>query len=104
MLYEIIRFLHPKIIGDFLNNVEKSRYVCLSEVTWLMATKMRLKIKSRYHKYDINKPRCRHDTNIVNVKNASVWWCVYVLNSAQAICEVQFMKKISNTEAEKPVF
>ena len=36
------------------------------------------------------------DINIVNIKTVSV----YVLSNTQAISEVQFMKKLSNTEAE----
>ena len=33
-----------------------------------MAMKMRLKMKNRSSRYDINRPRCRHDTNILNIK------------------------------------
>ena len=39
------------------------------------------------------------DTNVVSVKNASLWW-LYVLNKTWATFEAQFMKKLSNTEAE----
>ena len=38
------------------------------------------------------------DTNVINVKIASVWWCTY--RYYVAVFEVQFMKKLSKTEAE----
>ena len=40
------------------------------------------------------------DTNIINIKSVSVWWCFYVLSNTSATFEAQFMKKLSNTEAE----
>ena len=40
------------------------------------------------------------DTNTVNIKSASVWWCLYVLSNILATFEAQFMKNLSNTEAE----
>ena len=39
------------------------------------------------------------DTNIVNKRSVSVWWCSYVLNNTKATLEAQFMKKLSSTEA-----
>ena len=54
-----------------------------------------MKIKSRSHRYGINRLRCRYG-HIVNIKTVSV----YVLSNTQAISEAQFMKKLSNTEAE----
>ena len=38
------------------------------------------------------------DTNVINVKIASVWWCTY--RYYVAVFEAQFMKKLSKTEAE----
>ena len=35
----------------------KNKYVYLNEDIWLMAKKMRLKIKNRSSRYDINRPR-----------------------------------------------
>ena len=40
------------------------------------------------------------DTNKVNIKSLSIWWYFYVLSNTQATSEAQFMKKLSNTEAE----
>ena len=38
----------------------KKTYVCLNEGIWLMTTKMRLKMKNRSRRYDINRPRPIH--------------------------------------------
>ena len=40
------------------------------------------------------------DTNIVNIKRVSVWWCLYVLSKIWATSEAQFMKKLNNTEGK----
>ena len=57
------------------------------------------KMSNRSHIYDINRPRPM-DTNIVNIKSASVWWCLYVLSNTKATFEAQFRKKLSSVEAE----
>ena len=44
------------------------------------------------HRYDIDTG-LGNDTNIINAKSSSVWWCLHV-------CQAQFMKKLRNTEAE----
>ena len=38
--------------------------------------------------------------NIVNTKSISVSWCLYVLSNTYATFDAQFMKKLSNTQAE----
>ena len=35
-----------------------------------------------------------------NTKNVSVWCCLYILSNTSATSDTQFMKKLSNTEAE----
>ena len=40
------------------------------------------------------------DANILNIKSATEWWFLYVLGNTLAIVEAQFMKKLSNSEAE----
>ena len=39
-------------------------------------------------------------TNILNIKSVSVWWCLYVSSNTEATFEAQFIKKLSNAEAE----
>ena len=48
---------HPKTMGDILKNVQKNS---TAEVIWLMAMKMRLKMKCRSYRYDVNTGRPRH--------------------------------------------
>ena len=38
----------------------KNKYVYLNEVIWLMKLEMRLEMKNRSRRYDINRPRSRH--------------------------------------------
>ena len=40
------------------------------------------------------------DTNIVNTRSFSVWWCFHVLSNTQATLESKFLRKLRNTEAE----
>ena len=53
-------YYHVKIIGDILKAVPRNNYICLNEFIWLMTMKMRLKIKNRSYRHDINRPRSRH--------------------------------------------
>ena len=39
----------------------KNKCVCFNEVIWLMTMNIGLKIKNRSQRYDINKPRPRHE-------------------------------------------
>ena len=38
----------------------KNKLVCFNSVLWLTEMKMRLKLKSRSQRYDVNRPRLRH--------------------------------------------
>ena len=38
----------------------KNKCVCFNEVIWLITIKVRLKLKNRVHRYDINRSRPRH--------------------------------------------
>ena len=69
---------HPKIMGHILKKKEKSMFVCIHEIIWLIIVKMKIKMKNRSHRYHINSPRSRH---IVNIRSVSVWWCLYVLSN-----------------------
>ena len=63
---------------------------------------MGLKMKNRSYRYDVNRSSPRHGykyTNILNIKFNSAWW-LYLLSNNKATSEAQFMKKLSNTEAE----
>ena len=60
---KIIPFLHPryhpKKTRDILKVYQKNKYVSFNELVWLMAMKMRLKMKNRSRLYNINRPRQR---------------------------------------------
>ena len=59
---KIIHTLHPcynpKIIGHILKNKQKSNFVCIHEIIRLIIMKM--KMKNRSHRHDINRPRSIH--------------------------------------------
>ena len=63
---------HPNIIGHTLKNKQKNKCVCIHEIVRLIIMKMKVKMKSRSHRYDMNKPILDMDTNIVNVKCINV--------------------------------
>ena len=71
-------FYHPKIIGDIVKTKKKKKCVCIHQILWLIIEKMMMKMKNRSHKHNINSPRSRY---IVNIRNVSVWLCLYVLTN-----------------------
>ena len=40
------------------------------------------------------------DTNILDIKSASVCWCLHLLSNTHAIFEAQFMRKLGNPEGK----
>ena len=71
----------------------KNTYICLNEVIWLMAMKMRLKMKNRSHRYDINRPRFRDEHKYTK--------CKMYLSIMMFICIKQHLSKIwSSTQEE----
>ena len=79
----------------------KNEYLCLNVLIWLMAVKMRLNMKNRSHRYDINRPSPRHGHSHTEYK-----MCLSIM---MVICIKQHLSNIwgsihekvkSNTEAE----
>ena len=68
---KIIRLFHPryhsKTIGDILKCTRKQVYL-LNEIIWLMIMQMRLQVKNRIHRYNINWPRPRHGRRYTRYK------------------------------------
>ena len=58
-----------------------------------------MKMINRLLRYDKINLGLDMGTNIENIKIVSVWWCLSLLSNTSAN-EAQFMKKLSNTEAE----
>ena len=52
--------LSSKNNSRYTKKYAKNKYVYLNEDIWLMAKKMRLKMKNRSSRYDINRPRRWH--------------------------------------------
>ena len=73
---------HSKIIGDVLKNV--NHYIYLNEILWLIRTKVRLKMKNRSHRYDINRPRHGHRYTKYKI----------CLNTMTVICMKQHLSNI----------
>ena len=61
---KIIRFLHLRQLPSKNNKTYSKKStktsVCLKDVISLMTMKMRLKMKNRSHRYDINRPTPRY--------------------------------------------
>ena len=53
---------HPKIIWlqHILKNKQKENCICIHEIIRLIIMKIKVKMKKRSHRYDINRPRSRH--------------------------------------------
>ena len=56
---------------------------------------MKMKMKNRSHRYDINRPRCRHGYEHSKYKKRV---SMMMLISTPKTVEAQFMRKLSNTE------
>ena len=52
--------LSPKNNRRYSKKCKKNTYLFSKEIIWLITMKMRLKIKNRSHRYDINRPGLRH--------------------------------------------
>ena len=102
---KFIRIIHPRyqprITGHVLKNNQKNKCICIHEIIRLIIMKMKMKMKKKFHvnttSIDVDR---NMDTNIVNIKSVSAWWCLYVLRSTLATFEAQFMKKLSIIEPE----
>ena len=51
---------HSKIIANVLRNKQKKKCVCNHEIRRLIIMKIKIEMKNRSHRYDINRPRSRH--------------------------------------------
>ena len=58
-------------MGHFPKNVPKKLRVFKRNCACLMTMKVMLKMNNRLHRYDINKPRLRHENKFYQIYNAS---------------------------------
>ena len=49
---------HPKLMGHILKNKQKNNCACIREI---IRSIIKMKMKMRSHRYDINRPRSRHE-------------------------------------------
>ena len=61
---------------------------------------MKLKMKNRSHRYDLNRPKLRQRHKYSKYEKSLSMIMLYVLTNTQATFETQFMKKLSNTKTE----
>ena len=51
---------HPIIIWHILKNKQKSKCVCIHEIVRLIIIKMKINMKKRSERHNVNRPRSRH--------------------------------------------
>ena len=81
-------------------NCTKSKYVCFNDVIWLITIKMRLKIKNRSQRYDINWPRPNYGHKYTKYKMCLSIMMVLCIKQHLSNIWSSIMTKLSNTEAE----
>ena len=59
-----------------------------------------MKMKSRSHRYDINRPMSRHGRQYSKYKKCLTMMVLTCISNTYATFEAQFMKKLNNTEVE----
>ena len=65
---------YPKIIGYIQKNRESNKRVCIHEITRLIITEMKMKMKNGSHRYHINRPRFRYGhMKPVDIKSNIYW-------------------------------
>ena len=57
---KIIHVLHAKMIEHILENKQKNKCIWIHEIMQLIIIKIKMKLKNRSHRYDINSHRSRH--------------------------------------------
>ena len=67
--------------GHILKNKRKNNFVCIHEIIRLTIMKMKVKMKNRSHRHDINGPRLRQGHKIVNIESVSMMMLIYVLSN-----------------------
>ena len=58
-IIHILNQRYPKLREHVLKNKQKIKCVCIHEIIHLIMMKMRIIMKSRSHRYDINRPKLR---------------------------------------------
>ena len=84
LLFEIVNILHPRYYPTKYIYILKSKlrnmYVCIHGITQLTILKM--KMKNRLHRYNINRPMSRHWHKYSKCKKGYSMKMFYVLSNA----------------------
>ena len=57
---------HPKMMRHIL---KKNKYVCIHDIIRLIIMKMKIKMGNKSYRYDLNRPRSRHEHAYSKYKN-----------------------------------
>ena len=60
---------HPKLMGHILKNKQKNNCACIREI---IRSIVKMKMKMRSHRYDINRPRSRHEQKYSKYKKCLI--------------------------------
>ena len=97
LLFEIIDILHqryhPRIIGHILKYKQNNKCVCINEIIRLIIVKMKLKMKNRSHRYDVNRYRPIHGHKYNKYKK--------YLSMMMLICIMQHLSNICGSSYDK---
>ena len=61
LIHILYQRYHPKVIGHLLKNKRKNKCDCIHKITRLIIMKMMLKMKNRWHRFDIYRSRSRNN-------------------------------------------
>ena len=50
----------PKIIGHILKNKQNNKCVCIHEIMWWILMEIKMQVKRKSHRYEINRPSSRN--------------------------------------------
>ena len=99
---KIIHILHTryrsKMMGHILKSKQKNKCVCIHDALRLIIMKMKMKMKKRSLRYGKNKCRSRHGHKYSKYKTCMMM--LICIKQLLATLEAQFMRKLSNIEAE----
>ena len=100
IVHIILLSYHPKIIGHIIKNKQENKCVSFYVIIQLIIKKIKMEMKYKSHRYDINRPRSRHEHKFSKYKkcrNTMMFRCVkqHLSNIWHSIHE-----KSNNTDAE----
>ena len=90
---------HPRIIGHILKYKQNNKCACINEIIRLIIVQMKLKMKSRSHRYDINRHRPSHGHKYNKYKKCLSMMMLMML--MMLICIMQHLSNICGSSYDK---